>query len=472
MRSATNIYGNPFSPQRDTKFKDLIIVKNNRDAVEGFINWLITDKHKDIWPQKRAALLKKLRSGELKGKDILYYRELGEPSHATALDYLINKYNWNNINSSENDLDVPSFQLESNNDRYSKESIEELDNLMKSFLDKLGVKYESTEVIKDKFGNDIPEAVAISRISDMTMQVIEGRKDVYTLPEEAAHFYVALLDKSSAFYKSMMNKIVSYPEYASVKESYKDKYTTEESFREEAIGKIIAQRIVNKYSDNQQVNTWWSILWNYIKKLFSKTNTDPYVKAAYDILNKNVVALKEKSDSDDLMQLYKRSDKAKYEYAINEWNRIKGKAYAWGEQSLNSKIEDLVKAFGGGVGKPIKTNSVNNRGENMYVIPISKPTLESFEKEYSDWYNNLSDDEKLSEAALLSEQSNTDYESRQDAIKSNNYEVRKEGSDLDITKISDNFDELFPSESWRSEEERKALSDAVNTGEIQLTCNI
>ena len=36
-----------------------------------------------------------LKSGQLKGKPILYYKELGEPSHATALDYLINKYNWN-----------------------------------------------------------------------------------------------------------------------------------------------------------------------------------------------------------------------------------------------------------------------------------------------------------------------------------------------------------------------------------------
>ena len=32
----------------------------------------------------------------MKGKPILYYKELGEPSHATALDYLINKYNWDN----------------------------------------------------------------------------------------------------------------------------------------------------------------------------------------------------------------------------------------------------------------------------------------------------------------------------------------------------------------------------------------
>lgn len=38
-----------------------------------------------------------LKSGKLKDKPIVYYKELGEPSHATALDYLINKYDWNQI---------------------------------------------------------------------------------------------------------------------------------------------------------------------------------------------------------------------------------------------------------------------------------------------------------------------------------------------------------------------------------------
>ena len=44
--------------------------------------------------EKREWILEQLKSGELKNKPILYYKELGEPSHATALDYLINKYNW------------------------------------------------------------------------------------------------------------------------------------------------------------------------------------------------------------------------------------------------------------------------------------------------------------------------------------------------------------------------------------------
>jgi hypothetical protein len=42
--------------------------------------------------KRREWIREQLKSGKLKGKPILYYKELKEPSHATALDYLINKY--------------------------------------------------------------------------------------------------------------------------------------------------------------------------------------------------------------------------------------------------------------------------------------------------------------------------------------------------------------------------------------------
>lgn len=48
-----------------------------------------------------------LKSGILKGKPIVYYKELGEPSHATALDYLINKYDWNTLSQQSNTTQQP-----------------------------------------------------------------------------------------------------------------------------------------------------------------------------------------------------------------------------------------------------------------------------------------------------------------------------------------------------------------------------
>lgn len=64
------------------------------EAVKNYIDWLTTDKFNNVKPERKEWILNQLKSGELKNKPIQYYTELNEPSHATALDYLINQYNW------------------------------------------------------------------------------------------------------------------------------------------------------------------------------------------------------------------------------------------------------------------------------------------------------------------------------------------------------------------------------------------
>lgn len=82
-------FGNPFSHDPAGKAHGLIKTETIKEAVEKYIDWVINSQ------DKRAKWIREqLQSGELKGKSILYYKELGEPSHATALDYLINKYDW------------------------------------------------------------------------------------------------------------------------------------------------------------------------------------------------------------------------------------------------------------------------------------------------------------------------------------------------------------------------------------------
>ena len=83
-------FGNPFSHDPAGKTQGLIKTETVREAVEKYIDWVINSK------EARAEWIREqLKSGKLKNKSIIYYKELGEPSHATALDYLINKYNWN-----------------------------------------------------------------------------------------------------------------------------------------------------------------------------------------------------------------------------------------------------------------------------------------------------------------------------------------------------------------------------------------
>ena len=89
VKNSNEHFGNPFSHDPAGKAQGLIKTETVKEAVEKYIDWVLNSMDsRAIWIREQ------LQSGALQGKPILYYTELGEPSHATALDYLINKYNW------------------------------------------------------------------------------------------------------------------------------------------------------------------------------------------------------------------------------------------------------------------------------------------------------------------------------------------------------------------------------------------
>lgn len=85
-------FGNPFSSDKRLVKRDGLVQTNSiKESVERYIDWVINSS------DERAVWIRDtLKSGKLKGKSIIYYKELGEPSHANALDYLINQYDWGN----------------------------------------------------------------------------------------------------------------------------------------------------------------------------------------------------------------------------------------------------------------------------------------------------------------------------------------------------------------------------------------
>lgn len=85
-------FGNPFSSDKRLVERDgLTLTNSTKESVERYIEWVINSS------DERAVWIREiLKSGKLKGKPIIYYKELGEPSHANALDYLINQYDWGN----------------------------------------------------------------------------------------------------------------------------------------------------------------------------------------------------------------------------------------------------------------------------------------------------------------------------------------------------------------------------------------
>lgn len=91
-------FGNPFSSDKRLVKRDGLVQSNStKESVERYIDWVINSS------DERAVWIRDtLKSGKLKGKPIIYYKELGEPSHANALDYLINQYDWGNEDTADN----------------------------------------------------------------------------------------------------------------------------------------------------------------------------------------------------------------------------------------------------------------------------------------------------------------------------------------------------------------------------------
>lgn len=135
MRFKSNThYGNPFSSKVDENgkpydkkrldkikkdFPETVFVDTVQEAVEKYIDWVLNSN------DARANWIRSvLKSGKLKGKKIHYYKELNQPSHATALDYLINEYDWNaetvskELNKFQETKKVNDFvQISSNNNQ-------------------------------------------------------------------------------------------------------------------------------------------------------------------------------------------------------------------------------------------------------------------------------------------------------------------------------------------------------------------
>lgn len=91
-------FGNPFSSDKRLVKRDGLVQTNStKESVERYIDWVINSS------DERAVWIRDtLKSGKLKGKPIIYYKELGEPSHANSLDYLINQYDWGNEDTADN----------------------------------------------------------------------------------------------------------------------------------------------------------------------------------------------------------------------------------------------------------------------------------------------------------------------------------------------------------------------------------
>ena len=171
---------------------------------------------------------------------------------------------------------------------------ERIEDKMRVFLQNIGVEYTTVSEITDKEGNPLGFAAKADMLNKV-VQVVEERAGVDTLPEEAAHFLVNILEaQGDPLVSSMMNSISKYKVYDEVAANPNYQSYSEDKIKKEAIGKAIAKHIINKDADNEfsenlsRLERWFNKLLLKIKKFLNMPTADPYAKAALAILNNEV----------------------------------------------------------------------------------------------------------------------------------------------------------------------------------------
>jgi hypothetical protein len=275
VKQITDEYGNTWNeveiiPSRDRatilyqketaiQAKARILKKVNANK-EGFIN-----------PMKYGEALQLVGDfNKVNGAGTLSFRKAANGNY-----YIVTPGNTLSQQTSK-ETKAPNQELEDNLRAWAKAndiSIEALEDLMVRF--------------KGRYENNI---LGVVDFMNQLIGLADGR-NIDTLPEEVAHFAIRILkDKGDVSVLRALENVVLTDEYAEVSAEYKDVYTTDEEFREEALGKILAKEIVNQFQNSESakkakglsayLNAIKNKFLNWVKSTFSKT-----AKARIDLQN-------------------------------------------------------------------------------------------------------------------------------------------------------------------------------------------
>lgn len=176
-------------------------------------------------------------------------------------------------------VDEANYQLE----KQSKlPPNQELNNKLEAWAKKNNISVVAMEDVKERLlasGKYIEGAIGVADLTNQFIAIADDLADITTLPEEAAHFAIELMLDDVSVQKGLA-MVSTTDTYNQVKEDYANIYTTEEQFRKEALGKILAQEIIDKNKEddsNKSIRGFLNgiaVKFNrWIKSVFRK-NTD------------------------------------------------------------------------------------------------------------------------------------------------------------------------------------------------------
>ena len=134
-----NTVGNPFDFADETGTRKEQGIKSTKK----FIEWMITGNNfgnTNATEEYRQAIINDIKSGKIIKSPILYYEEKNYATHATALDYLINKYDWSKPTTPTVSTEVEKTEIIplTESERFTRESAEKDKDYLYLFTDNSG----------------------------------------------------------------------------------------------------------------------------------------------------------------------------------------------------------------------------------------------------------------------------------------------------------------------------------------------
>ena len=360
-----NAIGNPINWQG---FKPRFEGDN---ATIAFMDWFLGKDYTDLEQEYRQEILNNLDN--LKGKTIEYYKELGRPSHATALDYLINQ-----LGSKQDIEGFKNWVDEFNRGKYLQlaselvnPAIEELDKYLLDFLKKFNVKSKQFEELKSRLGVN---ALGATDVLNKLIWYVENRNEE-TLPEEAAHMLVALMGENHPEIKELLLNITNWEEYESIKNQYLPIYKDESKVKIEAIGKLIAKSLVKNYKanglDNNKLKAALENIINFIKNILDSINVGDAFKYNTSIADK--IAINVLSGNKDFIYKIKNTNPN-----LNAFEEIENNPNA--KEIINKFSSNNVKMTGS-LAIAGTENIRRPEGQGIHDVDFKVKSFDVFNKE-------------------------------------------------------------------------------------------
>lgn len=175
----------------------------------------------------------------------------------------------------------------------------ELDAFLLDFLTSFGVKTEQLDEIKERFGAD---ALGVTDVLNKLIYYA-GNRNIETIPEEFGHMISFLMGPNHPLMKQLLEDINKWEEFADIWKEYYPKYNYNGAkVRLEAVGKLIAKRLVAQYKEsktapktglNALADRIIKIVMDFFNKVFNSGYSSLFLadKIAAEVLmgNKNFV---------------------------------------------------------------------------------------------------------------------------------------------------------------------------------------